>query len=104
MHVEYPVPVGFEQWRSDETHEAGQADKRDATRAERVHDCAVVGVSVRVPARMEMEHLDARLARAPQPGGVLTIGHDDGDRGVETAVGDRVDERPKVAGARRGQE
>src|SRR5260221_14182856 len=97
MHVEYPVPVGLEQRRSNETHEAGQADKRDATRAERVHDCAVVGVSVRVPARVEMERLDARLARAPQPAGVLTIGNDDSDRGGESAGGDRVDERLKVA-------
>ena len=64
-----------------------------------VDDRAVVRVAIGRVARVEIERLDTRFARALQSGGVRAVRHDERDRRVEASGRDGVDDRLQVAPA-----
>src|SRR5439155_8047141 len=103
VDVQDAVGKRLEQRMPHEPHEAGKTDQVHVSRAQNVHDRAIVKVAARVVPRIQAERLDAGLARPDQPLRVGSIRDDDGDRGLEATVRYGVDDRLEIRSAARNQ-
>ena len=99
VDVQNAVREGLDQRGTHQAHETGQADQIDASGAEQIDQRAVVGVAVRIVARVEVDRLDARVTCAAEARGVVAVGDHHGNRRVEPAVTNGVDDRLHVRAA-----
>ena len=104
VDVEDGVRKRVEERRADKPHVAGQADEPDVARLQLARQRPIVLVARPASAMVDAERLDAGLPRALEPRRVRAVRDDDGNRRVEAAVANGVDERLKVAAAPRDQD
>ena len=103
MDIEDSAGERLEQRRPDKAHVASKANQADISRTQFTGHRAVVLIAGRRGTMVKAERLDAGPPRAFEAGRIGSIGNNDRDRGVETAVTSGVDERLKVAAAPRDQ-
>ena len=97
MDVEDAVGERLDERRTDEAHEAGQADKPDVAGAQLLDESAVICVAGRKGAMRETYRLDLGRPRSIQSSGILAVGNDDRNRRVQVADGNRVNQRLEIA-------
>jgi hypothetical protein len=90
--------------RAHEPHEARKAYHADVARTQRLDELAIEVVARLEGAVADVQRLDARLPRAVEAVRLRTVRDDDGNRGVERAVADGVDDRLQVAAATRDED
>ncbi len=99
MNVQDRVPVGIEQPRSDEPHEAGEADQRHPSIPQGARQCRIVVLAGSESPVIEDDRLDPCGLRARQAACIRLVGNNDGDGRVEASIRNRVDESLQVAPA-----
>ena len=99
MDVEDAIRKRVEQRPSHQSHEASQTDQTDLMLAKHLDDGGIVGMTVRVIARIEMDGCDAGVTRSRQSRRVGAVGNNDGDRGVEATILDGIDDRLQIRAA-----
>ena len=79
---------------ADEAHETGEAHEVDPARQEQRRERPVVGVAIGKVARVQVNRVDARVARALEPRRVGAVRHDHGDawhRGAPRPIASMID-------------
>jgi hypothetical protein len=97
------VREGLDHGGTQEPHEASEADNADIPPPQLVDKRPIIRITRRPASRRHTQRLYACASRAAEAFGSFAAGDHDGDRGVETAVRDGVDERLKVAAAARNE-
>ena len=99
MDIQDALRKRLEDRLADEPHVAGKADERHLAREQKIRHRPIVGIAIGVIARVDVNGLDAGIARALQSGRVSAIGDHDRNRRVDAAGGDGVDDRLEIAAA-----
>ena len=99
MDVEDAIRKRVEQWPSHQPHEASQTDQTDLMLAKHFDDGGIVGMTVGMIARIEMDGFDAGMTRPRESRRVGAVGNDDGDRGIEATILDGIDDRLQIRAA-----
>src|SRR5688572_4641038 len=99
VDVEHRVGKGVNERRADFPHETCETYERDVPLTQLAHQRAIVVGSRRPPAMTHGQRLDPYETRALEPAGVLLVGNDDCNGGVEPALGDGIKDRLQIAAA-----
>ena len=96
MDVEYPIRKRIQQRPPHQAHETRQTHQTDVMPAKRLDDGGIVGVTVRMISRVEMDRFDAGVTRPRESRRVGAVGNNDGDGGVEATILDGIDDRLQI--------
>jgi hypothetical protein len=103
VDVENAIGKGIEELGPNQAHETSKAHESDVVRLKNLNYRAIVGIPVLVITWQNGDGLDSSLARTLQAGGLRSIRDDDGNRGVKTAVRDRIDDRLEIGASARDE-